>query len=292
MDEMAAVAREALSMPRSNAKEEDRVFRAFFGVPINVITALWSLLQVRIDDSHRNAERKHILWALVFLKIYSTEDVHRRIVGWPTAKTFRKWSWYFIGLVASLVDDVIRLDNRLIRADPRVNCLMSVDGTDCPVHEPWPFDSKWYSQKLNGPGVKYEVGVSIFGAGIVWINGPFVASKNDITVFQGSLRSLLLEDEYVEADSGYRGDSKLMTPQVSLSSNQRKQKSKVRARHENVNARLKVFNVLNISFRHMNPSVEMMEKHGSCFKAVVVLTQLKFQAGEKLCDVHYDAIYY
>jgi hypothetical protein len=134
---------------------------------MNVIDTLWNSVEAMVDDDHRGAQRKHVLWALVFLKIYSSEDVHRRIVGWPAPKTYRKGSLYFIGLIASLLDDVIQLDNRLVGADPKVNCVMSVDGTDCPVHEPWPFDTKWYGQKLNGPGVKYEVGVSIFRAGVV-----------------------------------------------------------------------------------------------------------------------------
>eukprot|EP00957_Ditylum_brightwellii_P210238 15364715-Ditylum_brightwellii.AAC.1 len=38
---------------------------------------------------------------------------------------------------------------------------MSVDGTDCPINEPWSFEKKWYYQKFNGPAVKYEVGSSI-----------------------------------------------------------------------------------------------------------------------------------
>jgi hypothetical protein len=78
----------------------------------------------------------------------------------------------------------------------------------------------------------------------------------------------------------------------SIYRNQKKQKNDVRARHENVNSRLKIFNVLNVSFRHTNPREMMMQKHGICFKAVAVVTQLKFEAGERLYDVHYDAIYY
>eukprot|EP00957_Ditylum_brightwellii_P079201 6023413-Ditylum_brightwellii.AAC.1 len=59
---------------------------------------------------------------------------------------------------------------------------MSVDATDCPIYEPWPFDTKWYCRKSNGPGIKHEVGVAI-------------------TIG-------------VEVDCGYKGDSKFKTPSI------------------------------------------------------------------------------
>jgi hypothetical protein len=166
--------------------------------------------------------------------------------------------------------------------------MMSLDGTDCPVNEPWSFDKKWYSQKFNGHGVKYEVGVCIKTGYIVWINGPVVASMNDLKLFKSLLMNLLCEDEGVEVDVGYNGADSLNNPQVGVSRIQRCQKNKVRGRHENVNGRLKIFNVLNIPFRHLKPHEEMMEKHHKCFYAVAVITQLKFEAGEMLYDIQYD----
>jgi hypothetical protein len=51
-----------------------------------------------------NAERKHLLWALVFLKVYATEEIHCAIAGWPNADTFRKYSWYFVRKISELED--------------------------------------------------------------------------------------------------------------------------------------------------------------------------------------------
>ena len=51
--------------------------------------------------------------------------------------------------------------------------MVSVDGTDCMIHKPSPFRSKLWSQKFNGPGVRYEVGLGIQNGDIVWVNGPF-----------------------------------------------------------------------------------------------------------------------
>lgn len=50
---------------------------------------------------------------------------------------------------------------------------MSVDGTDVPKTEPSPFSRTRFSYKLKEVGLRYEVGVSINGGHIVWINGPF-----------------------------------------------------------------------------------------------------------------------
>jgi hypothetical protein len=58
-----------------------------------------------------------------------------------------------------------------------------------------PFNKKWYSEKMNGPGVKYEVGVCVQTGMIVWFNGPFVASTNDDTIFMNELAHLLCENE-------------------------------------------------------------------------------------------------
>lgn len=58
-----------------------------------------------------------------------------------------------------------------------------MDGTDCPIQEPHPFDYKIYSHKLNSPGLKYELAISIQTCDIVWVNGPFRAGQGDNTIF-------------------------------------------------------------------------------------------------------------
>ena len=292
--DMAAVAREVLGLPHDHVysyKREDEKFRSFFGAPIKVIAKVWNMIQP-LDDTY--AAPKHLLWALVFLKVYSTTEVHCRIVGWPDPKTYRKWCWYMLEQVAELKDRVIRLENRFIDWDGKASCLISIDGTDCPVNEPWPFDTQMYSKKFNGPAVKYEVGVCIQTGSIVWICGAFVASTNDATIFKDTLANLLADDEGVEVDAGYKGHDKMKAPNVATSSVARKQKSVVRGRHENVNGRLKIYNVLNIPFRHLKPrNVKLMlKKHSLCFFAIAVVTQLKFEAGEKLYDVVYDQVNY
>jgi len=292
---MVATARDVLGLDKKmNETLEDETFRSFFGASISIITELWNLLIPTLIGKvgYKGAEPMHLLWALVHIKVYSTEAVHCRIVGWPDKKTYRKWTWHMLRKISDLKEKVMRLDDRFEGWDGTTSCLMSIDGIDCMVNEPWPFDEKWYSQKFNGPGVKYEVGVCINSGRIVWVNGPFVASTSDVTMFKETLVHLLTDDEGVEDDAGYKGHDKLKGPTVATTSVGRKMKSQVRGRHENVNSRLKIFNVLNIPFRHTNPRDKMMEKHGYCFNAIAVITELKFQNGDSLIyDVNYDVTY-
>ena len=75
-------------------KEKEKTFKSFFGVHWDICEITWALL----DDNgkYKKREPKHLLWTLVFFKVYSTENVHCKIVKEPgkkmtTAKTFREW---------------------------------------------------------------------------------------------------------------------------------------------------------------------------------------------------------
>lgn len=295
-ERLAEVAADVLQYPnnrRWNEAAEERRFRAHFGCSIVVATDVWNRIAPNL---HSGCQEKHLLWSLVFIKIYGSEDVHCRIVGWPDPKTFRTYSWYILEKISNLKDEVIVLDNRFEGYDGSVQCLMTIDCTDCPVMEPWPFKEMWYSQKMNGPALKYEVGVCIKTCHIVWINGPHPASANDATLFRENLATLLAEDEAVEVDGVYKGHEKLKAPTVAKSRKERKQKSVARGRHENVNSRLKIYNVLNIPFRHTGEfgtrADTMIAKHGICFNTIAVVTQLGFYLEEtSLYDVEYEVEY-
>jgi hypothetical protein len=60
----------------------------------------------------------------------------------------------------------------------------TVDCVHCGANEFWTDpNSKWYSHKLNGAGVLYEVIVDICKDKILWTAGPKPASTHDITFF-------------------------------------------------------------------------------------------------------------
>ena len=147
------------------------------------------------------------------------------------------------------------------------------------------FAEKFLSHKFKGNGVKYEVGVAIQTGYIVWIHGPARCGINDITLARQAFVSFLNDGEMANADNGYLGeDALLKTPHLYhyLSEEQMAEAGTSRARHETINGRFKVFEVLTKSFRHS------LAKHSSCFRAVAVITQLNIENGQPLFQVAYQ----
>jgi DDE superfamily endonuclease len=165
-------------------------------------------------------------------------------------------------------------------------CLVSVDGTDFRIQEPTHFWKGWHSRKFNGPGLRYEVAISICSGDIVWIHGPFPCGHwPDIKIFRHALIYELEEGEKVEADKGYRGEAEHASVpdcNVFLSQVGRRQKALARSRHETVNKRLKQWHCLHDTFRHD------LTKHGSIFRAVAVIVQVTIENGEPLFAVDYN----
>lgn len=143
---------------------------------------------------------------------------------------------------------------------------MSVYGTDFAINEPTPFDRKWYSHKLKRAAVRYEIAVSISG-NIVWFNGPFEAGLYpDVKIFKEGLLHHLYQGENVVTDRGYN-HARCIAP-YNLFGDDRATASKLRARHETLNGRIKNFKVMEVRFRHK------ISKHFICFSAVAKIVQL------------------
>ena len=121
---------------------------------------------------------------------------------------------------------------------------MVVDGIDLQIKEPLKngFDSKWYSHKWNGPGIRYEVATCINTGRIVWIHGPFPAGKwADIQIYRLKLKSYLQQGEKVWADLGYRGDDTVIHRLSGGDPRLLRELQLARARHGNINGRLTQF---------------------------------------------------
>ena len=156
---MEEVIKKTINFPDSRVWEskKDERLRSLFGCSSFIIAQLWSMIYPSIfkdEKQYHCAEQKHLLYALVFLKVYGpNEEVHCAIVDYPHRDTFRKWSWYFIYKICELQDKVIRLDNRFdvynLDKDIPVDCFMSLDGMDIPCFKPQPFSKGMYLQKHN-----------------------------------------------------------------------------------------------------------------------------------------------
>ena len=155
------------------------------------------------------------------------------------------------------------------------NCLILIDCTDCPIAEPTPhiFDRTYWSRKINGPALKYEVARCIFTGYICHWNGPHKPSVADITIFREELLHKLDHGEVVETDNGCGGENETKTPDIAKSRVGRKQKSVVRAAQENIFAKVKMFGAFETCWDHSHA------KHGWAFGAALVITQLGFEHG-------------
>lgn len=152
------------------------------------------------------------------------------------------------------------------------DCWVSVDGTDFRVLEPAPFDAKWFSHKFRGPGLRYEIGLSITDGNIVWAHGPFPCGAwADLRIFRADLKLRLKDGEHVLTDGGYRDKrcKRVLGGNFNLS-------ARVKARHETLNRHLKQFRVLGNAFRHS------LKKHSQCFFAVANLVEVMIESGESL----------
>lgn len=148
---------------------------------------------------------------------------------------------------------------------------VSVDGVDFRIFEPTPFSPSWFSFKHNGPGIRYEVSLSIRTGKITSINGPYpCGSYPDLKIFRNGIKNYLDESEMVIADKGYPD------PKVYHDSELERF---VRSRHEHINKRLRHFGVLRYKFVHS------LDMHSVCFRAVANLTQLNIVSGEPLYNI-------
>jgi hypothetical protein len=161
-------------------------------------------------------------------------------------------------------------DNRK-QGDLGNDCLVSVDGTDCPVPQqrslaPKPF----FSHKFRGHGLRYEITICIIAGDIVSIVGPFPCGNwLDIEIFCYFLKGMLDRFERVEADDGYVGeDPESIKVPGGVVERQLYIRGHVRRRHETVNKRIKQFKCRVTVFRHD------LSFHGPCFWACAMLTQL------------------
>lgn len=165
----------------------------------------------------------------------------------------------------------------------------SVDGVhSCmtePQHPIWSQDPKWYSHKYNKAGAGYELGISISTNRLVWMNGPFRAGLNDVTIFtkKGLKAKLQACGKKAIGDGGYSGHTQQMsTPNSHDSKQVFKFKSRALKRHEKFNGMLKTFDCLSGRFRHG------VDRFKNCFEAVCVIAQYQMENNRPLYDVLID----
>jgi hypothetical protein len=81
-------------------------FVEHFGTDPFVVQLIWMLIYNAIDLKPHQKNPDHLLWAFYFLKGYETEGRCASRCGCDE-KTFRKWIWLYIGIVADFDVDVV-----------------------------------------------------------------------------------------------------------------------------------------------------------------------------------------
>ena len=92
---------------RHNAEENKfnlSRFKSYFGTSPRICVILWS--KIRENANSANMCYYHLLWGLLFLKLYSSEAVLSGIVG-CSEKTFRKYCWKSVISIAELKPQIV-----------------------------------------------------------------------------------------------------------------------------------------------------------------------------------------
>ncbi len=133
--------------------------------------------------------------------------------------------------------------------------------------------------------MRYEIAIALQSGYIVWASPAYRAGRNpDITIFRkpGGLRDKLLASrEKTVADLGYRGEPECVDLPNEGSADFQTQMAWARSRHETCNKRIKIFSCMSHRFRHD------ARLHQDFFNAVLVLTQLNIQNGDKLFEIEF-----
>jgi hypothetical protein len=266
-------------------------FRNMFGSLPVVYAELWEDLQTtntphRLVVTDPEKDMVQFLHAIFFLRKYATEADGSPRFG-MSDRTARDTKWAYVDKIQALKDAKIHWPEEWITNPESADIpifLLSIDGVHCRCFEPqnsdWSKNPKYYSHKFKQAGLAYEVAISVFHNQVVSLNGPFPASVNDTTIFNGGIRHKIPKGKKAIVDNGYKGKNPQFSKPNPLDSKPlRNFKGRVRSRQECFNARLKTFKCLEHDFRHGEA------KHKKCFEAVAVVCQYQLENGSPLFDV-------
>jgi len=200
---------------------------------------------MRLEGSEKN-----LVWFLrsvYYLRKYPTQDdLERELAvnkGWASTKI-----WKVMVKIQYLKHKKVAWPDDLGGEDV---WILTVDGTHVWIYEPghplFSQDSEFYSHKFNKAGINYELGICLASRKLVWMNGPFKAGKNDLTVFVGGglrdrLRAL---GKKAIGDGIYKANQDTVSyPNSHDSRSVKKFKSRALKGHKAFNGMMKSFQIL------------------------------------------------
>jgi len=95
--------------PKRNIEYRNRMFKSWYGTKPDNVRKLWNrLYSSGWMNKLTTSEPKHLLWALHLMKVYNpTEEVLAARMKCD-AKTFRKYSWFFIEAISREAPKLVR----------------------------------------------------------------------------------------------------------------------------------------------------------------------------------------
>jgi hypothetical protein len=153
-----------ISKGRKQTSRQVTIFKKHFGSHPYQVARVWrDLVQTDIPEAKINPKKEsldHLFIALHFLRCYNDEEQNAKTFNCDV-QTARKWQWIFVKKLSALKQLKIFWPDNWYGAV----FIISVDGTHCSVFEPidpiWRKAKRWFSKKLNGPGVNYEIALHI-----------------------------------------------------------------------------------------------------------------------------------
>ena len=111
-------------------------------------------------------------------------------------------------------------------------------------------DPDYFAHKLNGPGLGYELALSIYESKLIWIRKNKKTSDIDRETYRAKLKKKIPAGKKVVADRGYAHKElpEIAGPNSNDPPELRTFKARARMRQEQFNGRLKRFNCLTDQF--------------------------------------------
>jgi len=231
------------------------------------------------NDAYRHPRNLSLRYLLIFAHWMTTQRVYANLATQfgLSERTVQDWVWKYARAIAALHEFKILWENF---GPHGTRFIISVDGVHFPIKEPRKLpSSKWFSHKSHGPALAYEIALSLYVDQIAWFNGPYRAATADITIFRDGLEARIPDGKLAVGDSGYSSSEKVSIIQENDSEEVRQFKERARARQENINERLKRFDILDNRFRYD------AKKHRVVFTAGLVLVQYDIENGRPLLSV-------
>lgn len=276
----------------------DDFFRSVYGCPAEVLSDMWEDLRMtNIPNAKLSPKEdspfglKMFFIAHYYLWNYPRSSrllqVHFAPIGEHHTRGKPFWKW--VAKIAALLPSKIKWMPELDDPNGAI-FIVSVDGVDCKTnerrdHPVFNVNNKRCSHKFRHAALRYEIAVAIHDEKIVWVNGPFIAGKTDITILRegqkdgsGSLLDRITVGKMLVADRGYQTSKPNEIGKMAFKRNEdpsslQKFKGRVTCRQETINSRLKQYKTMSETFRQSD------DVHEIAFKAVCVIIQYQLDAG-------------